>query len=150
MKKTIIQIPEIEEMYDAVIQNVLPDYGTGGIKFTHAIVTEGGKTLRMSGFPAISKNGVVGKGDMGIQVTQALDLVRLTVERAGGSWDDIVHLIFYFIDRKQFHEKGWPARWKFFKEHSKKGIWPCVTGVGVKELMHPDFLIEVDATAVFD
>lgn len=55
MQKKIIQIPEVEEMYDAVIQGVLPDYGTGGIKFTHAIVTEGGRTLRMSGFPAISK-----------------------------------------------------------------------------------------------
>jgi enamine deaminase RidA (YjgF/YER057c/UK114 family) len=76
--------------------------------------------------------------------------VKLTVERAGGTWDDIVHLIFYFTDRKQYHEKALPARWSFFKKYSKSAQSPCITGVGVTELMHPDFLIEIEATAVLN
>jgi hypothetical protein len=27
---------------------------------------------------------------------------------------------------------------------------PCVTSVGVVNLMHPDMMIEIEATAVFD
>lgn len=150
MKRTTIQLPEVEKMYDATLLKILPDYGFGGRKLCHAVVTEGGKTLRMSGYPAISVDGIVGKGDMGIQTTQALELVKLTVERAGGTWDDIIHMVFYFTDRKQFHEKALPARWEFFKKNSKTGVSPCITSIGVTGLMHPDMMIEIEATAVFD
>ena len=87
MKRTEIYLPEVKKMYDATLLDILPDYGSGGKKLVHAVVTEKGKTLRMSGYPAISEKGVVGKGDMGIQTTQALELVKLTVESAGGTWD---------------------------------------------------------------
>ncbi len=150
MKRTNINLPEVEKMYDATLLEILPDYGFGGRNLPHAVVTEGGKTLRMSGFPAISEKGVLGKGDMGVQTAQALELVKLTIERAGGTWDDIIHIIFYFTDRKQFHEKALPARWEFFKKHSKTGVSPCITSIGVTELMHPDMMIEIEATAVFD
>jgi enamine deaminase RidA (YjgF/YER057c/UK114 family) len=53
-------------------------------------------------------------------------------------------------DRKQFHEKALPARWEFFKKNSKTGGFPCITSIGATELVHPDFLIEIEATAVFD
>jgi len=150
MKRTDVHLPEVKAMYDATLLEILPDYGFGGKQLTHAIVTEGGKVLRMSGFPAISDHGVVGKGDIGLQTTQALELIKLTVESAGGTWDDIIHLTFYFTDRKQFCEKGLPARWAFFKKHSKTGRSPCITSIGVKELMHPDYLIEIEAVAVWD
>ena len=104
----------------------------------------------MSGYPALSEKGIVGVGDMGIQTTQALELIRMTVERAGATWDDIIHFLFYFTDRKQFHEKALPARWAFFKKHSKKNLAPCITSIGVTGLMHPDMMIEIEATAVFD
>ncbi len=150
MKRTNITLPEVEKMYDATLLEILPDYGFGARNLPHAVVTEGGKTLRMSGFPAISEKGVLGKGDMGVQTAQALELVKLTIERAGGTWDDIIHIIFYFTNRKQFHEKALPARWEFFKKHSKTGVSPCITSIGVTELMHPDMMIEIEATAVFD
>lgn len=149
MERNNIHLPEVKRMYDATLLQVLPDYGFGGGKLSHAVVTEGGSTLRMSGYPSISEKGVVGKGDMGVQTAKALELVRLTVEQAGGTWDDVVHTVFYFTDRKQYHQKAFPARWEFFRKHSKSGNPPCATAIGVKELMHPDFLIEVEATAVF-
>ena len=150
MKRTDINSEEVKKMYDATLLEILPDYGFGNRKLPDAVVTEGGKTLRMSGFPAISENGIVGKGDMGIQTAQALELVKQTIERAGGTWDDIIHIIFYFTDRKQFHEKALPVRWEFFKKHSKSDASPCITSVGVTELMHPDMMIEIEATAVFE
>ena len=150
MKRTNIYMPEIKKMYDATLLPIIPDYGFGDGNISHAVVTEGGRVLRMSGYPAISESGIVGKGDMGAQVTRALELVRLTVERAGGTWDDIVHIYFFFTDRKEMHEKGVPARIEYFKKYSTSGVSPCVTGIGVKDLMHPDMMIEIEAPAVLE
>ena len=151
MNRTDIHVPEVKEMYDrTLLGGPIPAYGFGGRGFAHAIVTQGGKTLRMSGFPAIRTEGVVGKKDIGAQTTQALDHVRTTLEAAGATWDDIVHMIFYYTDREQFWAKCIPARIEFFKKHSKTGKMPCVTSVVVTNLMHPDMMIEIEATAVFD
>jgi len=153
MKRDDIHVPEVQEMYDNTLlgkDSPIPAYGFGGRGFSHAIVTQGGKTLRMSGFPAISKSGIVGKGDIGVQTTQALVHLKTTLEAGGASWDDIVHMIFYYTDRAEFWKKCIPARVEFFKKHSKSGRLPCVTSVGVVNLMHPDMMIEIDVTAVFD
>jgi 2-iminobutanoate/2-iminopropanoate deaminase len=144
-----ILIPAITEMYDRTLLSTT-EYGFGkGVGFAHAVVTEGGRTLRMSGYPAISTGGIVGKGDMGVQVVQALEHVKTTLEAAGATFDDVVHMVFYFTDREQFWKKAIPARKAWFQKVSKTGQAPCVTSVGVTALMHPDMMIEVDATAVF-
>jgi enamine deaminase RidA (YjgF/YER057c/UK114 family) len=72
------------------------------------------------------------------------------LQAAGASWDDIVHMTFYFTDRDQFWSKCISARIEFFKKHSNSGRMPCVTSVGVTGLMHPDMMIEIEAIAVFD
>ena len=151
MHRTDIHVPEIKEMYDkTLLGGPIPAYGFGGRGFAHAIVTQGGKTLRVSGVPAISMQGVVGKNDIGVQTTQALEHLRTTLVAGGATWDDIVHMIFYYTDRDQFWAKCIPARIEFFKQHSKTGRMPCVTSVGVVNLMHPEMMIEIEATAVFD
>ncbi len=151
VERTNITIPEVVDMYKESVMTVAPNFGFGNnVGIGHAVVTEGGKTLRMSGYPAISTEGIVGKGDMGAQMTQALENVRMTVEEAGATVDDIVHFIFYFTDRDQFWNKGVPARGTFFQKYSKTKELPCVTSIMVAGLMTPDMMIEVEATAVFD
>ena len=77
MKRSDIHLPEVQQMYDkTLLGGPIPAYGFGGRGFAHAIVTQGGNTLRMSGFPAISMNGVVGRNDIGVQTTQALEHLR--------------------------------------------------------------------------
>ena len=126
MKRTDIHVPEVKEMYDKTLLGggPIPAYGFGGRGFAHAIVTEGGKTLRVSGFPAISMQGVVGKNDIGVQTTQALEHLRTTLEAGGATWDDIVHMTFFYTDRDQFWAKCIPARIEFFKKHSKTAVCP--------------------------
>ena len=148
MDKRIITLPEIEKFYAGSLHKDIPEYQP--VRIAHAIVTRGGQTLRMSGYPAIGADGIIGKGDMHAQTLQALDYVRQTVEAAGATWDDIVHLLFYFTDREAFHRGALPARVEFFRKHSKTGQLPCITSVGVAALMHPDMLIEVEATAVWE
>ncbi len=148
MDKRIIVLPEVEKYYAGTLHKDIPEYQS--VRIAHAIVTRGGNTLRMSGYPAIGPGGIIGKGDMRVQTLQALDYVRQTVEAAGATWDDIVHMLFYFTDREAFHRQGLPARVEYFSKHSQTGRLPCITAVGVATLMHPDMLIEVEATAVWE
>ena len=148
MEKRRIVLPEIEQYYSGSLHKDIPEYKT--IRIAHAIVTKGGYTLRMSGFPAIGPDGIIGKGNMRVQTLQALDYVKRTVEAGGATWDDVVHMTFFFTDREKFHREAVPARVEFFGKHAKSGALPCITSIGVSALMHPDMLIEVEATAVWD
>ena len=147
MTKRFIELPGMRDAYKATLTPIIPEYSP--ISIAHGVVTEGGKTLRMSGWPAIGPQGIIGKGDMRLQTLQAMDYVRQTVEAAGATWDDIVYLLFYFVDRENWWREALPARTEFIQKHSKSGRSPCVTAVGVAGLRHPDMLIEVEATAVF-
>jgi enamine deaminase RidA (YjgF/YER057c/UK114 family) len=148
MEKRRVNLPEIEKFYEGTLHKDVPEYKT--IKIAHAIVTKGGNTLRMSGYPALGPNGIIGKGDMRVQTLQALEYVKRTVEAGGATWDDIIHMTFYYTDREKWHREAISARVEFFQKHSKTGLLPCITSVGVASLMHPDMLIEVEATAVWE
>ncbi len=148
MEKRRIVLPDIEQYYRATLDRDIPEYRP--IRIAHAIVTKGGNTLRMSGYPAIGPNGIVGRGDMRAQTLQALEYVKRTVEAAGATWNDVVHMTFYFTDREKWHRDAIPARVEFFARHSPEGDLPCITSIGVASLMHPDMLIEVEATAVWE
>lgn len=143
-----IRLPDIERYYAATLTPLIPEYK--GTSIAHGVVTTGRKTLRMSGYPAIGPNGIIGRNDMRTQTLQALEYVRQTVEVAGATWDDVVHILFYFTDREAFHRDAVPARLTFFQTHSRQTQLPCVTSVGVSMLMHPDMMIEIEATAVWD
>ena len=58
-------------------------------------------------------------------MTQALENVRMTVEEAGATVDDIVHYLFYFTDREQFWNRGIPSRAAFFNKYSKTKSCPA-------------------------
>ena len=148
MEKRRIVLPDVERFYAGTLHNDIPEYKT--IRIAHALVTKGGYTLRMSGYPAIGPEGIIGKGDMRVQTLQALEYVKRTVEAGGATWDDIVHMSFFFTDREKFHREAIPARVEFFGKHAKGGLLPCITSIGVSALMHPDMLIEVEATAVWE
>ena len=145
MAKMRYVIPEFEKFYAGSLHKDIPEYQS--IKIAHAIVTRGGNTLRMSGYPAIGPDGIIGKGDMRVQTLTALDYVKRTVEWAGATWNDIVHMTFYFTDREKWHREAVPARVEFFNRYSSE--LPCITSIGVASLMHPDMLIEIEATAVW-
>ena len=147
MEKKYYYLPWAAEAYKGTNSVDIPEYAP--VRIAHAVTFTGGTTLRMSGWPAIGPNGMVGKGDMAAQVTEALNHCLRTVEDAGGTWDNVIHLMIYFTDREAFWRHGLPARSAFLNKHSKTDDRPCITAVGVPALMHPDMLVEVEATAVF-
>ncbi len=70
--------------------------------FSQAVVTEGGRTVYLSGQTAWDANKqIVGGNDLGGQTRQALSNVQLAVEAAGGMLADVVSLRLYVDERDE-------------------------------------------------
>ncbi len=111
--------------------------------FSHAIKAEGKQFLFISGLTARDRSGkVVGKGDMKAQTRQVLENMKIVLEEAGASFDQIVKVTVYVTDMKDFREIH-EVRAQYFK-----GDLPASTLVQVTRLVNEDCLIEIDAVAV--
>lgn len=96
----------------------------------------------LSGQLSRDANGqLVGPGDMAEQVRQAVRNMATVLESAGGTLADIVSLVVYTTDIRQFKEIV-AARMEFFKDDL-----PTSTIVEVNHLADPGLLIEFQATA---
>jgi enamine deaminase RidA (YjgF/YER057c/UK114 family) len=116
--------------------------------FSQAVVASGRKTLYVSGQTAWdAQKQIVGGPDLERQARQAFTNVQAVVEAAGGTLADVVALRIYVVDyRPEMAAPVGLALRHFFCGEVK----PASTWVGVAALADPGFLIEVEATAVFD
>jgi len=92
----------------------------------------------------LSRNGegeVVGIGDMAEQTRQVIRNMQTILQDAGGSLEDIVSIVVYTTDIRQFNEIV-AARMEFFNKNL-----PTSTIVEVTHLADPRFLIEFQAIA---
>lgn len=109
------------------------------------IIPANARILVIGGQNAVNKQGdVVGKGDMAAQTTQALDNLITVLEAAGGTLDDLIRVGIYFHADGDINAGfgAWMKRAGAIKHP------PTVTGIKVAGLAHPDFLIEIEATAI--
>lgn len=105
-------------------------------------VDEPKSLIFLSGQLSRDNNGkLVGPGDMAEQTRQAIRNMKTIMETAGGSLDDIVSIVVYTTDIRQFKEIV-EARMEFFKNKL-----PTSTIVEVNHLADPGLLIEFQATA---
>ena len=88
-----------------------------------------------------SEGNLVGKGDMAEQTRQAIRNMRTVLESAGGTLEDIVSIVVYTTDIREFKEIV-AARMEFFKDRL-----PTSTIVEVNHLADPGLLIEFQAVA---
>ncbi len=84
---------------------------------------------------------LVGPGDMAEQTRQCIRNMRTVLEAAGGSLEDIVSIVVYTTDIRQFKEIV-AARTEFFVVNL-----PTSTIVEVNHLADPGLLIEFQAIA---
>lgn len=116
--------------------------------FSQAVVTSGRRTLYVSGQTAWnSHRELIGGADLAGQARQAFANLQAVVEAAGGTLADVVFLRIYVVDYKP--EKA-VAVGSAFRDFFSGEVKPASTWVGVAALANPGFLIEVEATAVFD
>jgi enamine deaminase RidA (YjgF/YER057c/UK114 family) len=116
--------------------------------FSQAVLASGRRTLYVSGQAAWdSEKRLVGGADLEEQARQAFTNLRAVVEAAGATLSDVVSLRIYVVDYRP--EKASPIA-RAFRHFFSGEVKPASTWVGVAALADPGFLIEVEATAVFD
>jgi enamine deaminase RidA (YjgF/YER057c/UK114 family) len=84
----------------------------------------------------------VGIGDVAAQTEKAMSNIAMLLDEAGSSLQDIVKVTVYLTDiRYRETVYGIMGRWL-------KGVYPVSTGLVVEALARPEWLVEIDATAV--
>ena len=116
--------------------------------FSQVVAATGTRTVYTAGQVPIDEHGtLVGLGDLAAQTAQAMRNVGLALAAAGAGYADIVKITTYVVNYKPEHRAliGL-ARAPFFSN----GTPPASTLVGVSALALPDWLVEIEATAVVD
>lgn len=81
-------------------------------------------------------------GDAGKQADKAMSNIAMLLEEAGSELDHIVKVVVYLTDIR-YREPVYRAMGKWLK-----GVYPCSTGLVVQALARPEWVVEIDATAV--
>ena len=84
----------------------------------------------------------VGIGDVEAQAEQAMANIEMLLKEAGGSLEHIVKVVVYLTDAR-FREPVYRVMGRWLK-----GVYPVSTGIVVSALARPEWLVEIDATAV--
>ena len=84
----------------------------------------------------------VGRGDVTVQTQQAMSNIKVLLEEAGSCLDDICKIVIYLVDAR-YREPVYRVVGKWLK-----GVYPVSTGVVVSALARPEWLVEIDVTAV--
>ena len=116
--------------------------------FSQVVVASGRKMVFISGQTAWdAQKKIVGGNNLLEQARQALRNVQAAIEAAGGSLKDIVSLRIYIVN---YQPENAEAISIALREFFSSANPPASTWIGVSALAVPEFLIEIEATAVLD
>lgn len=102
-----------------------------------------GNTIEVTGTVALNdSNEVVGKGDAYEQTRFIIQKIENVLHQAGAELKDVVRTRMFVTDISRWQEYG-RAHGEFFSS-----IRPCTSMIEVKGLIAPEYLIEIEATAV--
>ena len=109
-----------------------------------AVVTTGGRIVWMRGqCPQNLEDAVnLDSHDPVEQTHKVMQNIAQLIEEAGGSMEHLVKLVVYITDTR--HRE---AVYRTMGEYIK-GVHPVSTGLVVQALARPEWLVEIDATAV--
>ena len=128
------------------VDRINPEAMHSNPAFTQMIVVPpNSRTAIIGGQNAVNAQGeIVGKGDFAAQTAQALKNLVTCLEAVDATVDDLIQVKIYMKEgedlRAGFGE--WMKVW------GQRNDPPLVTGLFVSALANPDFLIEIEATAV--
>ncbi|MBM4312992.1 MAG: RidA family protein [Deltaproteobacteria bacterium] len=107
-----------------------------------AQVVQTGTQVYVAGQTSVDEQGnVVGKGDIEVQARQVFQNLRKCLESVGAGFEHVVKLNIYSTDLDAHRETVSTLRREYFRE-------PVVsTTVQVSRLVHPDWLLEIEAIA---
>lgn len=110
------------------------------------VIKASGTQVHVAGLaPWTVGNELVGKDDVAAQVGQILTNVENSLAAAGAAKSDVVRINVYTVDVARYIAEGAPVLIEFFGDTK-----PVSTTVEVSRLVHPDWLVEIEVTAVID
>lgn len=132
------------------INHLTPDtlFDSRPYAFTQVVVTEGRRLVHCSGQTACDKDlNFVGVGNMAAQAECALANLGLALAAAGARPENVARIRCYVVNyTPDYLPVIGAALAKFFAPHP----CPANTMIGVQSLALPEFMIEIEATAVID
>ena len=84
----------------------------------------------------------VGVGDVEAQAEQAMANIAMLLEESGAKLEDIVKIVVYLTDIR-YREPVYRVMGRWLR-----GVFPVSTGLVVTALARPEWVVEIDATAV--
>jgi enamine deaminase RidA (YjgF/YER057c/UK114 family) len=102
-----------------------------------------GNVVEVTGTVAVDENSRLMGGDSAYEQTRfVLQKIEQVLERAGAGLKDVVRTRIFVTDISRWEEYG-KAHGEFFRD-----IKPCTTMVEVSKLISPEYLVEIEATAI--
>lgn len=102
-----------------------------------------GNTIEVSGTVAVDENNnLIGKDNAYEQARYILQKISGVLKDAGASLNNVVRTRMFVTDIARWEEYG-KAHGEFFSS-----IKPCTSMVEVKSLIAPEYLIEIEVTAI--
>ena len=104
-----------------------------------------GNMIEVTGTVASDEDGnVVGENDAYEQSRYIFQKIEKVLAQAGGSMKDVVRVRMFVTDISRWQEYG-KAHAEFFMD-----IRPCNTMVEISKLISPEYLVEIEVSAVVD
>jgi enamine deaminase RidA (YjgF/YER057c/UK114 family) len=104
-----------------------------------------GNVIEITGTVAVDdNNNLAGGNDAYEQTKFIIQKIGTVLQKAGASLQDVVRTRMFVTDISRWEEYG-KAHGEFFKD-----IKPCTTMVEVSKLISPEYLIEIEATAIIN
>ena len=102
-----------------------------------------GNVIEIAGTCAVDEEGMpFAQGDAYGQTKKIIEIISIAIENLGGSVQDVVRTRIFVSDISRWEEIG--------KAHGETfhSIRPVTTMVEVSRLIAPEFLVEIEATAI--
>lgn len=104
-----------------------------------------GSLVEVTGTVAVNDEGdTVGQGDAYVQTRFIIEKIESVLQKAGASLKDVIRTRMFVTDISRWEEYG-RAHGEFFS-----AIKPCTSMIEVKGLIDPEYLIEIEATAIIN
>ena len=102
-----------------------------------------GSFVEVSGTVAVDENNkLVGENNPYEQTKFVLQKIEKVLERAGATMKDVIRTRMFVTDISKFEEYG-RAHGEYFRD-----IRPCTSIMEVNALISPEYLIEIEASAI--
>ena len=114
--------------------------------YTQVVTATGGTQIFLAGIVPFDQNqNIIGIGNMQVQVIQVLQNIKCALTSASASIADVVRINVLTTDVDLYIQEGAPEVINFFDKTK-----PVSTTYQVSRLVHPDWMVEIEATAIID